>query len=57
MGQRGNLRALVGDMSISLKLFLGTSAHFNRLFETSSCSRATASKQTKQNSVMATVEY
>ena len=55
-----------GTKRISLKLFLEivnkrslipeTSAHFNRLFETSSSPRATASKQTMQNVVMATLE-
>ena len=53
-------------MWISLQLFLevvingslntGTSAHFNRFFEMSSTSRATASNKTMQNIVSATVE-
>ena len=33
-----------------------TSEHFNRLFETSSSPRSTASKQAMQNIVMVTVE-
>lgn len=32
-------------------------AHFNRLFETSSSPHLTASKQTMQNTVMATTEF
>ena len=38
----------------NIVIYLRTSAHFNRLFETSSSPRATASKQTMQNIVMAT---
>ena len=67
MGQRGNLRALAEIMWISLKLFLAVVIKrkfnswdvrsFNRLFETSSSSHVTAPKQTRQNVVMATVEY
>ena len=37
-------------------LIPGTSAHFNRLFETRSCSRAAASNQTMQNILMTTVK-
>ena len=54
-------------MWISLKLFLDlylngsliprTFAVFDRLFELSSSARATASKKTAQNIVMATVEF
>ena len=66
MGQKGNLIALAGICEFHYSYFkrlwfngslnTGTSAHFNRFFEMSSTSRATASNKTMQNIVSATVE-
>ena len=60
-GGGGGLRSLAGvwkshSLYLNGSLIPGTSAHFNRLFETRSCSRAAASNQTMQNILMTTVK-
>ena len=66
MKQRGSLRALVGICEFHKSFFWrwypngslpGTSTYFSGLFKTSSSPSATASKETMQNIVMATVEF
>ena len=55
----GNRQRIIGQR-LNGSLIPESSAHFNRLFETSSCRsspRATALKQTMQNFVMATVGF
>ena len=65
-GTERNFKGVNQDVQISLKLVLvvhlngiipETCAHLNRWFETPSRPCATASKQTMQNVVMATVQF